>query len=135
MLELLDRLVGVTEQELQPAEVERHATDVAIVLELLVEGTSLLRVGPRQDQVPVRSATIEAWKYVLASVRLSAPPAQARWRLDVLARGLEVALAPATGRPPVQDLGLKPSHGRPERSAKVSASSRSPTELAILASR
>ena len=51
-VQVLDRLLGLAEQELQTAEVEHQAADRAFVIELLIERPSLLRVLARQDEVP-----------------------------------------------------------------------------------
>ena len=92
-LEVIDRLLGFPEQEMQPAEVEHQPADVPLVVELLVERLCLLGVGARDDPV-----TRPLGDERCLEVRVRDDPAvvhplsQLEGRLDVLACGVEVPL-------------------------------------------
>ncbi len=134
VLEMLDRLLGLAEQELEAAEVVQQAADVDAVCELLVLTLRPLGIGTREH--PVTAALGE---HRSLEVRLP-ERAQILHRigelecvLDVLARGLVVALAPvavADRQASAEKRSL--SQGRPERSASASASSNRLTAVEML---
>ena len=105
-LQVVDRLLGLPEQEVQPAEVEHQPTDVALVVELLVERLRLLRVVARDDPV---AHPLGDERRLEVGVRDDAAVVHALGELerglDVLARCLEVALAAPAARAPAEDVG------------------------------
>ena len=107
-LQVVDRLLGLAEHELEAAEVEHQAADVALVVQLLVDRLRLLRVVPRGD--PVAHALCDE-RGLEVRVRDRAPVVGAARELerclDVLAGRLEVALAATAARPPAEDVGAQ----------------------------
>ena len=98
----------LAEHELEAAEVEHQAADVALVVQLLVDRLRLLRVVARGD--PVAHALRDE-RGLEVRVRDRAPVVGAARELerclDVLAGRLEIALAATAARPPAEDVGAQ----------------------------
>ena len=108
VLQVLDRLLGLAEQELDAAEVVQQPADVRAVGELLVLRLRLLGVRARKHPVAVALG-----EHRRLEVRLSEGTCvvhrlgELERALDVLARGLVVALAPVAARAPREDVEPK----------------------------
>ena len=107
-LQVLDRALGLAELEVEAAEVVQQAADVALVVELLVVGLRALRVAAREHPVAhalgdERGLEVDVRHRAVVVERLR----QLERALDVLARGLEVALAAVAAGAPAEDLGAK----------------------------
>ena len=105
LLEVLDRHLGLAEQELEAAEVVQQPADVGAVGELLVLRLRLLRVGAREHPVAValgeeRRLEVRGAERTRVLERLG----ELERALDVLARGLVVALAAVAARAPREDV-------------------------------
>ena len=103
-LQPLDRLVGLAEQELEPAEVVEQPADVAAVVQLLVRRLRPLGVRARQHPVPVALGDQRGLEVRLArGAHVVHRLGELERELDVLARRLVVALAAVAARPPGED--------------------------------
>jgi hypothetical protein len=94
VLEVLDRLVGVAEQEVDGAEVVQQLADVRAVGDLLVVGLRLLGVRAREHPVPravgeQRGLEVEVTRRACVLQALG----ELERELDILPGGLVVALA------------------------------------------
>ncbi len=104
MLEVLDRLVRLAEQELDPSEVVQKPADVGAVGELLVLHLRLLGIGAGEDPV-----TRALGQHRGLEVSLAEGPCvvhrlgELERTLDVLPRCLVVALPPVAPRAPGED--------------------------------
>ena len=116
MLQVLDRPLGLAEQEVEPAEVVQEPADVGAVGELLVLRLCLLGIRAREHPVAVALGEHRGLE-----VRLPERPAvlhrvgELERALDVLARCLEVALPAVAARAPREDREpeLVARHARP----------------------
>src|SRR3954465_14285709 len=104
MLQMLDGLLGLPEEELEPPEVVQEPADVRAVRELLVLRLRLLGVGAGEDPVTValcehRRLEVGLTERTCVVHRLG----ELERALDVLARGLVVPLAPVAARAPRKD--------------------------------
>src|SRR6476619_6072187 len=106
--EMLDRLLRVAEQELQPSEVEHQATLVPCVVELRVNLLRLQRVLPREH--PVAGLLGDPGRLEVRAgddAGVVDPERELERALRVLSRGLVVRLAPPAARAPREDAGAK----------------------------
>ena len=101
VLQMLDRLLGLAEQELEPAEVVQQAADVDAVGELLVLVLRPLRVRAREHPVAAALGEHRGLEVRLAErATVLQRVGELERALDVLARSLVVALAPVAARAP-----------------------------------
>ncbi len=115
-LEMLDRVLLVSQEEREAAEHEMQAADVPFVVDGLVELLRPLRIAARENVVPfalrdegrleVRTRDRGAISEILRE--LERP-------LDVVPRGLVVAKTPAAPRAPLEDVGAQ----QPARMARA----------------
>ena len=93
---------------------------------LLVELLGTFGKGPGTKPLPVPLGDERRLERdVRNRQRVVEPLGELERELDVLARGLEVALTPGAARTPLENAGPSRSQGIPERSASWSASLRS----------
>ena len=105
VLQTLDRLLGLAEQELEPTEVVQQPADVRAVGELLVLRLRPLGVGAREHPVAVALGEQRRLEVGLAErPRVVHRLGELERALDVLARGLEVALPAVAARAPREDV-------------------------------
>src|SRR4029077_19869631 len=108
LLEQLNRLVGVAEQEVEPAEVVRELADVDTVGELGVGLACTLGVVPCEH--PVAFAVGDERSLEVRSpdrAQILDTTGQLQRALDVVARSLEVALALPAARAPRENVRLE----------------------------
>ena len=104
-LEVLDRLLRLAEEQVQPAEVDEQPADVPFVLELLEELLRLLGVVAGEEPVARALGDERCLEVGVGHHRAVAEALrQLECALDVLARRLEVALAPMAPGAPVEDV-------------------------------
>src|SRR5213592_4501124 len=104
---MLDRLLGLTEVEVQAAEVVEQPADVSLVVDLLV-GLCALRVVARLDPVPHPLADKRSLEERIRGLpRIVERLCELERALDVLARCFEIALAPIAARAPAEDVGAQ----------------------------
>src|SRR4051794_6880518 len=112
LFQLLDRLLGLAEQEVEHAEVVGEAADEDLVAQQLVRGTRLLRIRAREHPVALPVGDDRRLEVRLADgARVLHRFRELERALDVLARGLVVALMAPAARAPGEDR-------RPERVAR-----------------
>ena len=132
VLELLDRLLRLAEQEVEPAEVVQQLADVGLVGELLVLALRALRVRPREQPVAV---ALGDQRGLEEDVGDGAPVVQALGELeralDVLAGGLPVALPAIAAGAPAQDVRAE----RVAREARALGERRAPRRTGRATSR
>ena len=129
--QMLDRLLGMPEQELQAAEVQHQATSVPLVVQLLVDRPRLLCVLAGEHPCPIFSATRTP-----GSTFPTTRGSSIAWaRLDQLAR--HPPPRPRSRPGGVGDEGATRgsaragAHGSPDRSASASASSKRPIAVGM----
>src|SRR6187431_2296171 len=109
VLEVLDRLLGLPELEIESAEVVQELADVRLVGELLVLRLGALRVRAGEHPVPGALGDERCLEIVVGD---GAPVVQAlselERALDVLARRFPVALAPVAPRAPTESVRAQP---------------------------
>src|SRR5437764_6628670 len=98
--------------EIQATEVVEQPADVAFVVDLLVVGLRALRVVARLDPVPHPLADKRSLEVrVRGLARIVERLGELERPLDVLARCLEVPLAPVAPRAPAEDVGAQAAAG------------------------
>src|SRR5580765_2615732 len=109
VLQVLDRLLGLPELEIESAEVVQELADVRLVGEFLVLRLGALRVRAGEYPVPGALGDERCLEIVVGD---GAPVVQALGELeralDVLARSFPVALAPVTAGAPTESVRAEP---------------------------
>src|SRR4051794_13742399 len=101
VLQILDRLLGLAEVEVQPAEVVEQPADVTLVTDLLVVGLCPLGVIARLDPVPHPLADERSLEERIRRLaRIVERLRELERALDILARSLEVSLPAVAARTP-----------------------------------
>ena len=113
LLESHDRLLGLAEQEVEPAQVDHHPAGAEPVGDLLEHRLRPLRVGARENPVPValgdqRGLEVDLTERAGILHRLG----ELERALDVVARGLVIPLAPVAARAPGEDVGAQHVGGK-----------------------
>src|SRR6266545_888505 len=112
-LQVLDRLLGLPQEEIDAAEVVQQAGEIALVIQLLVNTLRLLRIVPGEHPVALalgdeRGLHVDVGHRRAVVERLR----ELERALDVLARGLEVALAPVAARAVGEDVRAEKVAGK-----------------------
>ena len=107
LLQVLDRLIGLAEQEDDPAEIVQDTTDVRPVAALLVELLGVLGVGASDEPFAFALVDEEGRKFSGPRGRVADRVGELERGLDVGARGSEVPLMLVRARAPVEDLGAQ----------------------------
>src|SRR5215210_6587416 len=113
LVQLLDRLLGLAEGEVDPAEVVQDAPDGRAVRDLLELRLRLLGVLAGENPLPL---ALGDERRLEVDTRDGAGVVETfrelERALEILARGLEVALTPVAARAQPQDLGPKAVAGK-----------------------
>src|SRR6185503_16532603 len=113
VLEVLDRLFGLSKLEVESAEVVQELADIRLVGELLVLRLGALRVRTSEHPVARALGDQRSLEVVMSD---RAPVVQAfcelQRTLDVLARGFPVALAPIAAGAPAEGARAKAVGGK-----------------------
>ena len=109
LLEVGDRLLRLSEQEVDPAEVVQHLPDVGAVTTLLVQALGLLGVEAREQ--PLAFSLVDDGETevdVRGEARVAERLDELERVLDVRDGGVEVALVLVGTGAPLEDLGTQP---------------------------
>src|SRR6185312_7541492 len=120
VLEVLDRLVGLPQLEIESAEVVQELADVRLVGQLLVLRLGALRI--RAGEHPVPGALGDERSLEIAVGDPTAPLSslgELERALDVLPRGFPVALAPVAAGAPAEGVGAETVGREPGALGKI----------------
>jgi len=105
-------LLGMTEEEVDAAEVVEQATEVPAVGQLLVGSLCAFRVGPSEDPVPFAVGDDRRLEVdVGGGARVVEALGELERALDVFPRGLEITAPAVAARPPRKDVSAGDRRG------------------------
>src|SRR4030095_2996957 len=112
-LEMLERLLGLAEVEVQATEVVEQPTDVTFVVDLLVVGLRALRIVARLDPMPHPLADKRSLEVrVRGLARIVERLGELERALAVPARCFKFPLRPVAPRAPPEDVGAQAVAGK-----------------------